>query len=90
MCKTLSTHSITSPNNFFREFIMKTAVTNVVIVLTLMISGGLLAMSRDKAPSLDAGAVPTSSNLAKASPSVELVSSVDWSKIKSEQVSPTF
>jgi len=69
---------------------MKTAVTNVLIVLTLMISGGLLAMNRNKAPSLDAGAAPTSANLAMANPSVELVSSVDWSKIKPEQVSPTF
>jgi hypothetical protein len=90
MRKTLSAPSITSPINSLRQSIMKTAVTNVLIVLTLMISGGLLAMNRTKAPAQDAGAFPTAANQATGSTGSELASSVDWSKVKQAQATPTF
>ena len=69
---------------------MKTAVTNVLIVLALLICGGLLTLNRSKAPSLDGGVTPVSANLASGKAGFELVSSVDWNKLKQEQVSPTF
>jgi hypothetical protein len=72
---------------------MQAAARNVLIVITLSILGLILAMNLPQSANLDNGIVLPSSvpeNMASANTAVELVSSVDWSKIKAEPAAPTF
>jgi hypothetical protein len=86
--RTYSWHVI----NYTRYGIMKAAARNVLIVITAAVIGLLLAMNLPQSPSVDNGVAPEgiAANVAGANNASDLVSSVDWSKIKQEPMSPTF
>jgi len=71
---------------------MKTVTNNVLILVAASTFGLVMAMAlpqstiADNAVTLDG----ISSNVVVANTQHELVSSVDWSKIKQEPTSPTF
>jgi hypothetical protein len=65
---------------------------NVLIVIAAAVFGLLLAMNLPHSTRVDNGLAPEwiAANLAGANNASDLVSSVDWSKIKQELMSPTF
>ena len=72
---------------------MKAAERNVLIAIALFVLGLLLAMNWTPSTPVDKGIVSPvgiPANVASTSTSAELVSSVDWSKIKQEPMAPTF
>jgi len=78
---------------------MNATARNAIVALALSVSGGLLAMSWAPATSANKGVgsqafTQTDFALIGASEPVsnvsELVASVDWSKVKSESLPPTF
>lgn len=72
---------------------MKAAEGNVLIAIALFVLGLLLAMNWTPSTAIDKGIVSPAGipeNLASTNTSAELVSSVDWSKIKQEPMAPTF
>ena len=71
---------------------MKAATRNVLIVIAASVFGLLVAMNLPQGTRADNGVSPewTAANLAGANNASDLVSSVDWSKIKQEPMAPTF
>jgi hypothetical protein len=72
---------------------MKAAERTILIAIALFVLGLLLAMNWTPRTAIDKGTgspVGIPANLASTNTSIELVSSVDWSKIKQEAMSPTF
>jgi hypothetical protein len=66
---------------------MKAATANVLIVMGASVFGLFLAMSQSQDIRAD-GVVPV--QMASASSAADLVSSVDWSKVKLEPAVTTF
>jgi hypothetical protein len=66
---------------------MKAATTNVLIVMGASVFGLLLAMNQPQDIRVDGAAT---AQMASAGNSADLVSSVDWSKIKLEPAVTTF
>jgi len=66
---------------------MKAAAKNVLIVMGASVFGLLLSMSLPQDIRVDG---PASARMASADKAADLVSSVDWSKIKLEPAAATF
>jgi hypothetical protein len=71
---------------------MKAPARNILILTAASVFGLLLAMNPPQSTRVDSGVSPEgiAAFLAGANNGSDLVSSVDWSKIKQEPLSPTF
>jgi hypothetical protein len=71
---------------------MKEATNYVLVLIAASVSALLMAMTLPQSTVIDNGGFTDgiASNLARANYGSELVSSVDWSKINQELMSPTF
>jgi hypothetical protein len=72
---------------------MKVVQRKSMIVITLFILGLLVAMNWTPSNAMNKGVVSPvgiPENLASANTGIELVTSVDWVKVRQEPMSPTF